>query len=72
VIVGTDVETDTPVRIGFEERCGGLYILGQPRTGKSNLLVGLALSDIRRNHGILFIDPHTDAINVTAHRLGQE
>ena len=39
-----------------------MYVLGQPRTGKSNLLVSLALQDIKQGHGILFIDPHTDAI----------
>src|SRR5512135_30685 len=67
--IGRDIQTERLITIGDAERCGGLYILGQPRTGKSNLLVGLALSDIRRNHGILFIDPHTDAINDLLRRI---
>jgi hypothetical protein len=62
-VIGRDVEKNVLVTVGQLERCGGLYVLGQPRTGKSNLLVSLALSDIENGYGVLFIDPHTDAIN---------
>jgi hypothetical protein len=62
-VIGRDVEKNALVTVGQLERCGGLYVLGQPRTGKSNLLVSLALSDIENGYGVLFIDPHTDAIN---------
>lgn|SRR5512147_1330951 len=55
--IGTDVGRGDAVTIGDKERCGGVYVLGQPRTGKSDLLVSLALGDITRGHGILFIDP---------------
>ena len=41
VILGEDVETGQPIWIGDVERCGGLYVLGKPRTGKSNLFVSL-------------------------------
>ena len=43
VTLGTDVETGQPIWIGDIERCGGLYVLGKPRTGKSNLFISLAL-----------------------------
>src|SRR5512132_4727355 len=69
VSIGRDVEREAEVAIGEVERCGGLYVLGQPRTGKSNLLVSLALSDIQNGHGVLFIDPHTDAINHLVSRI---
>lgn len=57
-IIGKDFKTGETITIGDEERCGGLYILGKPRTGKSTLLISLALSDIKKG-----LDPHTDAIN---------
>jgi DNA replication protein DnaC len=67
--IGTDVETEVSVKVGSNQRCGGLYILGQPRTGKSNLLVSLALNDTKNKYGIIFIDPHTDAINAMQERI---
>lgn len=71
-IVGRDIEADSLIRIGELERCGGLYVLGQPRTGKSNLLISLALADIQNGHGVLFIDPHTDVINDLLVRIPKE
>jgi hypothetical protein len=63
VVIGKDATIGELITIGDIERCGGLYILGKPRTGKSTLLVSLALQDIDNGHGLLFIDPHADAIN---------
>jgi hypothetical protein len=37
VIIGKDIETDEDLWIGDRERCGGMYVLGKPRTGKSHL-----------------------------------
>ena len=62
VILGEDVETGSAVYLGDKERFGGLYLLGKPRTGKSTLLISLALQDMASGHGLLFIDPHSDAI----------
>src|SRR5918995_727785 len=69
VTLGIDVETGQPIRIGDVERCGGLYVLGKTRTGKSNLFISLALQDIARGMGLLFIDPHADAIQAILDRL---
>jgi hypothetical protein len=63
VTIGTDFERHLPVTVSNKEREGGFYILGEPRTGKSTLLVSMALQDIANGHGLLFIDPHYDAIN---------
>jgi hypothetical protein len=52
-VLGRTFATGQDILVGEEERCGGLYILGQPRTGKSNLLVSLALNDIKEGCGIL-------------------
>jgi hypothetical protein len=62
VTIGHDIETGEIIRLGNKERCGGVYVLGKPRTGKSNLLINLARQDIENGHGLLFIDPHADAI----------
>lgn len=61
--LGRCQESGQIITLADEQRCGGLYILGQPRTGKSNLLMNLTLSDIENGRGLLFIDPHADAIN---------
>lgn len=54
-----EAEDGEVIAIGDAERCGGLYILGKPRTGTSTLLISLALSDIKKGHSILFIDPQS-------------
>jgi hypothetical protein len=70
--IGIDAAIGADVMVGDRERCGGFYILGQPRTGKSNLLISMALSDIEKGTSILFIDPHTDAITDLLSRIPQE
>jgi hypothetical protein len=72
VTLGHDVDTGELITLGDIERCGGMYLLGEPRTGKSNFLDSLALQDIERGHGVLFIDPHTDAIKALLARIPQE
>ncbi len=68
---GTNQETGTSeeVRLGYTERRGGLYVLGQPRTGKTTLLISMMLEDIKRGHGLCFLDPHGDAIEEILRRL---
>jgi hypothetical protein len=39
------------------------HILGQPGTGKTTVLINQALKDIYNGHGLIFIDPHGDAID---------
>src|SRR5260221_14398022 len=66
VVLGTGINLKTDeeeeVVIGDVERRGGGYILGQPRTGKSTLLVNMIEQDIAHGHGLCFIDPHGDGI----------
>lgn len=38
-----------------------LYLIGQPRQGKTNLMINLAVQDMIQGHGVGFIDPHADA-----------
>src|SRR5438067_10941535 len=69
VKLGKDIETGNLIYIGDNERYGGFYILGEPRTGKSHLLISVALQDIERGYGLLFIDPHSDAIEEIIARM---
>ncbi len=66
VVLGTGINQATnrreKVTVGDVERRGGVYILGQPRTGKSTLLVNVIEQDIAHGHGLCFIDPHGDGI----------
>jgi Type IV secretion-system coupling protein DNA-binding domain len=63
VILGTDVETGEEVILENPERLQGLYIIGAPGTGKTTLLLNLALQDVEQQHGLCFFDPHGDAID---------
>ena len=67
--LGIDVETGQPITISDRDRCGGFYALGVPRVGKSTLFISMALQDIVRGHGLLFIDPHADAIAEILQRI---
>jgi hypothetical protein len=43
-----------------KDRLSHIYCLGKTGTGKSTLLMNMAISDIERGNGICIIDPHGD------------
>lgn len=49
-------------RFGIKDRdrLQHIYVIGKSGTGKSTLLLNMAISDIRRGNGICLIDPHGD------------
>ena len=61
-VIGNSFETNALLAVGDIARRSGLYILGEPGTGKSVLMTQLALQDIEHGHGVFFLDPHGDAI----------
>lgn len=61
--IGNTYEQHSPFHLGDLERRDGVYVLGRPGTGKSSLLINMAAQDIKSGHGILFLDPHRDAVN---------
>jgi hypothetical protein len=69
VVLGQDSETHQLITLGDVARCGRLYLLGKPRTGKSTLMISLALQDMEHGHGLLLIDPHSDAIAALLARI---
>ena len=46
------------VHISESDRQRHMYIIGKTGTGKSVFLTDLILQDIRKGHGVCFIDPH--------------
>jgi hypothetical protein len=57
----TRIRNGTNVGIPDELRNTGVYIIGQPGTGKSTLALVMAIQDIRQGKGVAFIDPHDTA-----------
>ncbi len=49
-----------PVRLPTESRDRHTYIVGATGTGKSTLLLRLIKEDLKRDEGLLLIDPHGD------------
>lgn len=43
-----------------QDRFGHIYAIGKTGTGKSTLLLSMAISDIERGNGLCIIDPHGD------------
>ena len=57
ILIGRTLASRQPIVLGESERTGGVYIVGKPRMGKSSLLISMALQDMQRGHGFVFIDP---------------
>src|SRR4051794_14317905 len=66
VRIGNYIATESPVSIDDIGRRSGVYILGKPGFGKTNLLAIMLEQDIKNGHGVFFIDPHGDAISELA------
>jgi hypothetical protein len=49
-----------PFGIKDTDRLNHIYVIGKTGTGKSTLLLNMAISDIERGNGICLIDPHGD------------
>lgn len=57
-------EEPTPFGLTLRDRLLHLYIVGQTGTGKSTLLLNLALQDAAEGIGFCLIDPHGDLAEV--------
>lgn len=49
--------------IKSQDRQRHFYVVGKTGTGKSALLMNMAIEDIRKGYGLAFLDPHGDAID---------
>lgn len=59
-LIGRDLTTDRLVRMNLKSRFSGLYVIGKPGRGKSNLLLSLIVQDLYQGHGLCVLDPHGD------------
>lgn len=50
----------TEVRLSADSRLRHVFICGQTGTGKSSLMLSMALEDIAAGHGLCLLDPHGD------------
>jgi Helicase HerA, central domain len=60
------------VHLGESARFQHAYIVGQTGTGKSTLMLSLALGDIRAGHGITVLDPHGSLVQAILERMPRE
>lgn len=61
-ILGRETEGENVIELSSNDRKQGTYIIGVNGTGKTVLLLNIALSDIESGDGLCFLDPHGDAI----------
>lgn len=54
------------------DRLNHIYCIGKTGTGKSTLLLNMAISDIQRGNGICLIDPHGDIAEKILHYIPKE
>lgn len=69
ISLGTDTKTGHQVALSPEGRRQGSYVLGINGTGKSNLLLNIALQDIAAGDGLCLMDPHGDLIEAVLKRV---
>lgn len=71
LILGKEADGGEPVSLSADDRRQGTYIAGVNGTGKTILLLNIALSDIESGNGLCFLDPHGDAIEALLARIPQ-
>jgi len=58
-----------PFGIKENDRMGHIYVIGKTGTGKSTLLLNMAISDIKNGNGLAVIDPHGDLSSTLFERM---
>lgn len=59
-LLGHTLTTRDPVQLTTEGRRQGTYVLGLNGTGKTSLLLNIALADMAAGDGLCVLDPHGD------------
>ncbi len=70
--LGRLVAPHRPVLIDPVERFRHLYVVGQTGTGKSTLLLNLALQDIDAGAGVAMLDPHGDLVEAVLRNVPED
>jgi len=71
-ILGTSLLSGRAVALSHADRLRHTYVVGQTGTGKSTLLLNLAVQDIREGRGVCVIDPHGDLVDGILDRFPKE
>ncbi len=53
---------DVAFGIKTDDRRRHMYVIGKTGMGKTTLMEGMVIQDIRNGHGVCFIDPHGDSV----------
>ncbi len=61
-----------PFGIKDQDRFGHIYAIGKTGTGKSSLILNMAISDIEQGKGLCLIDPHGDIAEKILHYIPEE
>ncbi len=61
-----------PVYITDDDRRRHVYAIGQTGTGKTTLLSGMIVEDIRHGKGVALIDPHVDVVDTILGHIPKE
>lgn len=61
-----------PFGIKDSDRLQHIYVIGKSGTGKSTLLINMALSDIQKGKGLAIIDPHGDVSNTLIKHIPED
>lgn len=71
-VLGTEVKCNQAVELSSAGRRQGTYVLGINGTGKSTLLLNIALQDIAAGDGLCLLDPHGDLVEDVLTRIPAE
>lgn len=65
VILGKNIYRgkESLIRLNTDDRRRHVYIIGMTGTGKSTLMVNMAVQDIQSGKGVCYIDPHGNGID---------
>lgn len=74
LVLGTNEHDGETRRVSLstEERLRHTYVIGASGTGKSTLLLSMAMQDIEAGNGFAVLDPHGDLIEDILTRIPQE
>ncbi|MBS1511082.1 MAG: type IV secretion system DNA-binding domain-containing protein [Bacteroidetes bacterium] len=64
--------SNIPFGIKEADRFNHIYVIGKTGTGKSTLLLNMAIADIQRGNGLCLIDPHGDIAEKILDYIPQE
>jgi hypothetical protein len=62
----------TEVKIAREDRRRHMYLIGRTGSGKTNLMLNMAVQDIKNGEGVCVIDPHGDLVEDILRQIPKE